>query len=94
MQSCRLGGALHTILRDAAPGAALRDSDTVRAFGQVRGRGLVHCAVVKHATLYASGRGSSHVGLIDERVWVRPTDGKVAVIGMPSIVATGASKKL
>jgi hypothetical protein len=33
MQSCRLGGALHTILRDA-PGAALRDTDTVRAFGQ------------------------------------------------------------
>jgi len=42
MQSCRLGGALHTILWDAEPGAIRRDTDTVRAFGQVRGRGLVH----------------------------------------------------
>ena len=42
MQSCRLGGALHTILWDAEPGAIRRDTDTVRAFGQVRGRRLVH----------------------------------------------------
>jgi hypothetical protein len=36
MQSCRLGGALHTIYETRRPA---RDTDTVRAFGKCAGAG-------------------------------------------------------